>query len=299
MKKTSLGPPAESLIADRIAGASMAATRSFSSVALLTFYAFTFLFLTRGPIHNGSKCLLRWPLGLFSTGTVFSGEAGLIFVVKLGGKFQLDLKSESYFKSRLPVTKWTKHGSTSLHIPGHDPPLDITVFSDVSRNPGPQVLHFEPTTRTHADLHIVSSRPMISYSRNELFKIRRVSHCSPSGRIFADLKRAGLLHLRGCRESNRSEVDGPRYAPEHAGGVNKNNLISIPRTPQLLNHQQRQQPLKFVLFNARSIRKKTLLLRDYIVEHDIDLFAITETWLTDDSLDECRSPRPQVNSPTG
>ena len=233
----------------------MAATRSFSSVALLTFYAFTFLFLTRGPIQNGSKCLLRRPLGLFSTGTVFSGEAGLIFVVKLGGKFQLDLRSESYFKSSLPVTKWTKHGSTSLYIPGHDPPLDITVFSDVSRNPGPQVLHFDPTTTTYADLHIVSSRPMISYSRNELFKIRRVSHCSPSERIFADLRRAGLLHLRGCRAgqrdfihgikviaSNRSEVDGPRYAPEHAEGVNKNNLISIPRAPQLLNHQQRQQP---------------------------------------------------------
>ena len=40
---------------------------------------------------------------------------------------------------------------------------------------------------------------------------------------------------------------------------------------------------------------KTLLLRDYIVEHDIDLFAITETWLTDDSLDEfyCRDISPE------
>ena len=104
----------------------MAATRSFSSVALLTFYAFTFLFLTRGPIQNGSKCLLRRPLELFLTGTVFSGEASLIFVVKLGGKFRLDLRSESYFKSSLPVTKWTKHGSTSPHIP--DPPLDIAGF---------------------------------------------------------------------------------------------------------------------------------------------------------------------------
>ena len=40
---------------------------------------------------------------------------------------------------------------------------------------------------------------------------------------------------------------------------------------------------------------KTLLLRDYIVEHDIDFFAITETWLTDDSLDEfyCRDICPE------
>ena len=150
---------------------------------------------------------------------------------------------------------------------------------------------------------------MISYSRNELFKIRRVSNCSLSGRIIADLKPAtSLLHLRGCRAgrrdfirgikviaSNRIEVEGPLYAPEHAEGVNKNNLISIPRAPQLLNHQQRQQPLKFVLLNARSIRKKTLLLRDYIVEHDIDLLAITETWLTHDFSDEfyCRDMCPK------
>ena len=286
----------------------MAAMRSFGSVALLTFYAFTFLFLTRGPIQNRSKCLLRRPLGLFSTRTVFSSEAGLIFVVKLGGKFKLDLRSKSYFKSSFPVTKWTKHGSTLLHIPGHDPPLDITVFSDVSRNPGTQVLHFEPTTRTHADLHTVSSRPKISYSRSELFKIRRVSNCSLSGRIFADLNLAGLLHLRGCRAgrrdfirgikviaSNRIEVEGTRYALEHAAGVNRNNLISIPHAPQQLNHEQRQQPLKFFLLNVRSIRKKTLLLRDYIVEHDIDLLAITETWLTDDSSDEfyCRDICPE------
>ena len=35
--------------------------------------------------------------------------------------------------------------------------------------------------------------------------------------------------------------------------------------------------------------------RDYIVEHDIDLFAITEMWLTDDSLDEfyCRDICPE------
>ena len=77
--------------------------------------------------------------------------------------------------------------------------------------------------------------------------------------------------------------------------MNKNNFISIPRAPQLLNHQQRQQPLKFVLLNARSIHKKTLLLRDYIVEHDIDLLAITDTRLTDDFLDEfyCRDICPK------
>ena len=65
-------------------------------------------------------------------------------------------------------------------------------------------------------------------------------------------------------------------------GVNKINLIFIPCAPQLLNCQQ--QPLKFVLFNARSICRKTLLVNDYILERDIDLLAITETWLHGDFL---------------
>ena len=30
----------------------------------------------------------------------------------------------------------TKRGLTSLAVPGHDPPIDITIFVDVSVNPG-------------------------------------------------------------------------------------------------------------------------------------------------------------------
>lgn len=55
-----------------------------------------------------------------------------------------------------------------------------------------------------------------------------------------------------------------------------NNAIVIPCASLSLNHQQ---SLKFVILNAQSIRQKTLLVKDYIVEHDIDFLAITETWL--------------------
>ena len=42
---------------------------------------------------------------------------------------------------------------------------------------------------------------------------------------------------------------------------------------------------KFCLFNARSINNKTLSIKDYIVERDIDITAITETWLNDTNSD--------------
>ena len=41
------------------------------------------------------------------------------------------------WSSKSALVKWSKRGITTVFIPGHDPPLDITVFKDVSTNPGP------------------------------------------------------------------------------------------------------------------------------------------------------------------
>ena len=41
-------------------------------------------------------------------------------------------------KSRVGFSKWSKHGLTTLLVAGHDPPIDITIYSDVPTNPGPQ-----------------------------------------------------------------------------------------------------------------------------------------------------------------
>ena len=41
--------------------------------------------------------------------------------------------------SKVPLVKWSKHGQTTLVIPGHDPPHDITIFMDNAVNPGPRI----------------------------------------------------------------------------------------------------------------------------------------------------------------
>ena len=48
-----------------------------------------------------------------------------------------ELRNGNYYRSCISVTRWGKHGLTSLLIAGHHPPLDITIFIDVARNPGP------------------------------------------------------------------------------------------------------------------------------------------------------------------
>lgn len=50
--------------------------------------------------------------------------------------------------------------------------------------------------------------------------------------------------------------------------------------------QTRELTANFCLLNSRSVRNKTLILKDYVVEHDIDVLALTETWLQPDNTDD-------------
>ena len=69
----------------------------------------------------------------------------------------------------------TKHGFVSLVIPGHDPPLDITVYVDISTNPGPaqSINTIGSRQRTTQDSIQQLSSPVrqtttLQYSRREL-----------------------------------------------------------------------------------------------------------------------------------
>ena len=60
-----------------------------------------------------------------------TGRASIVFVAKRFGFHRANW---------IPLVSWAKHGCTSLLIPGHDPPLNITIFGDISINPGPETL---------------------------------------------------------------------------------------------------------------------------------------------------------------
>ena len=59
----------------------------------------------------------------------------------------------------------------------------------------------------------------------------------------------------------------------------KKNLVNI----ELQKDSTVSQHLQLALFNTRSINNKAMYLKDYVVDHKIDLLALTETWL--DSMD--------------
>ena len=60
-------------------------------------------------------------------------------------------------------------------------------------------------------------------------------------------------------------------------GVNRHNLISIRGPNKKL--QNSFVPIDFCLLNTRSNKKKEIAIKDYAVDNNVDIFAVTETWL--------------------
>ena len=60
---------------------------------------------------------------------------------------------------------------------------------------------------------------------------------------------------------------------------NPNNLITIQRLPLKASNARH---MSLGLLNARSINNKALFIKDYVVDHQIDILGITETWTRSD-----------------
>ena len=92
---------------------------------------------------------------------------------------------------------------------------------------------------------------------------------------------------RGCRGGARRHrtidlVIGHRPPKDrpHTRSNNTNNLIQVPTISR--DWAVIVDKCKFALINARSLRNKSLFVRNYVDECSLDIVALTETWLTDE-----------------
>jgi hypothetical protein len=51
------------------------------------------------------------------------------------------------------------------------------------------------------------------------------------------------------------------------------------KTNKQKSNSKCSKKLKYGLVNARSVNNKTEIVSDFIIEHDLDVLGITETWL--------------------
>ena len=81
-------------------------------------------------------------------------------------------------------------------------------------------------------------------------------------------------HYRGKRGGRRK----PKRVKEFINGINSSNLLYPPRKPISRDSGWK---LKLATINTRSIRNKTGIFLDHIIDNSIDICTITETWLKD------------------
>ena len=227
-------------------------------------------------------------------------------------------------RSRTAKIKYTKHGNVTLLIPGHDPPLDITVFMDIAVNPGPcdstVNLNFggnsNGSVATSTNLHF-NKMSTLTYSRSELISIRATTQCKISFAAGFQLKVNGLLRFRGKRAGKRKIparitcrsheywrkrliIHRPipsefinhgtvncftSFSSEKTTGRNLDNLITIKpfNSKSLLDNNNTGRSaagLSIFHLNIQSLNREHLTeLKEFTFSHDIDIFAISETWL--------------------
>ena len=82
------------------------------------------------------------------------------------GLTRLLLTLNGHHKLRVAVINWGKGGNTTLAVPGHDPPVEITIFVDVEINPGPDSSQYDYGKRCN-----VECRLMADLSRSTLTSV--------------------------------------------------------------------------------------------------------------------------------
>ena len=201
------------------------------------------------------------------------------------------LTLNGHHKPRVAVINWGKRGNTTLAVPGHDPPVDITIFVDVEINPGPDSRQYDYGKRCNVECRLMAglsrSTLTLQYSRHQLLEYRQ-NNCFPTFTTLFILKQCGIFKFRGRRGGRNRRIQ--RYAnlsfPFRSRllscrGVNLHNLTYVERRKDSAVVQESSfLPLVLCSVNVRSVKSKSADLLDYIYTSGADLFAFTETWLT-------------------
>ena len=126
--------------------------------------------------------------------------------------------------------------------------------------------------------------------------IQRVYRTALPCRILYDLRNSGLFHFRGSRAGqwNHSPSGSTNAISVRIMDNNNNrsakstrlvsyaNLITIKRPSLSRQVYPASKPVEFCLLNACSVKNKSFVIKDFVVDYNIDVLAITETWLQAD-----------------
>ena len=193
------------------------------------------------------------------------------------------------------VFRTTKHGYVLLALPDRLFWIDLTICVDVQRNPGPFNLE-SCTWSDQQPLRGSNTNVLPKYSGNELQRLRTTNICS-SQELLLELKSTGTYHTlrrqaNGCSSISSfiPVLESTRRSRKHDMAIidkyndrliehrNYSNLIPVKRLVS-----KSKCNIKFGIWNAHSVNKKSGPICDLVISKHLDILAFTETWLSGNS----------------
>ena len=104
-----------------------------SALVLLLIFGFPWTHRTKINVPNTIRCAYDQ---VYADGDSFATVNIHVWNLRILPR-RLILATRGYYRSNIPRCLWSSRGYTSLLVPGHDPPKDLTVFMDIALNPGP------------------------------------------------------------------------------------------------------------------------------------------------------------------
>ena len=137
--------------------------------------------------------------------------------------------------------------------------INILIYGDINPNPGPTSLENKIITNT---VHV--KKP---YERSELLALRSTNTTLPIS------LQNYIISLNIPTRKHRITHRGRCHRP-------KKHHESLAPVPPLPVNSGTDNFTRLCVLNAQSVCNKTAILEDHILEHDFDIIALTETWLS-------------------
>ena len=131
--------------------------------------------------------------------------------------------------------------------------------------------------------------PPLSYTREALLQLEPTTSIRVPSDVYKTIRELEICSVKPTRRGHRSflKIQQPISTIithnrqiytrlSSTRGVNPSNL----RTLQ--NHDLAPTKLIVCLWNVQSLRNKSTLFTDYVLEHDIDVIIVTKLWLKPD-----------------
>ena len=166
-------------------------------------------------------------------------------------------------------TLYYKNACITFHV-------SLLTSGDVENNPGPSpsmsadkenaVCSYNNNTKhTYSISNLLQLNPHNVHSMMPLSKNLRVDDVTWQQITSLQINRVKKTH-RGKRAGRQQREKAEKLSTSNA------HLDTDSSSPNI----------KFAMLNARSVKNKTAELVDYVVEHELDIVAICETWLSPD-----------------